>query len=61
MAGRPPLCLRCMQIGHLLKDCVPSNANEKPTSYAQAADRRKPSQSMDDGVTGEEEVQAEAE
>ena len=61
MAGRPPLCLRCRQIGHLRKDCVPSNANEKPTSYANAADRRKPSQSTDDAVTGEEEVQAKGE
>ena len=43
MAGRPPLCLRCRQIGHLRKDCVPINSSQtsdKKATYSQATGSR---------------------
>ena len=46
MAGRPPLCLRCRQVGHVRKDCVPVDASQASSqkSYAQAAQKSQPPQ-----------------
>ena len=40
--GRPPLCLKCNQVGHMRRDCVPQQETQRISYAAAAAPRQTP-------------------